>query len=133
MNLINKKHPEILESKSGKNDSYMSVYEDRLYFTSQAAKRFGLTAGTYLHFLNDGASWCFFQNNDPDGFAVQDDAKENSSAVMVCNKALIRMFMKSTKVTKGTRLYLMESNIRQNGIPVIEIVTNKTYDEFMKV
>jgi hypothetical protein len=132
MNLINKKHSEILESKSGKNDTYMSVHEDRLYFTNTAAKQFGLIAGQYLQFLNEGSDWSFFQNNDPDGFQLQADTKENSNAVMVCNRALIKMFMKSAKIVKGTRLYLMASNTKYNGIPVIEIVTNKTYDQLMK-
>lgn len=132
MNVINRKHPEILESASGKNDCYVSVHEDRLYFTSTAAKRFGLLAGKYMQFLNDGSTWSFFQSDDKDGFLTIADTKENSNAVMVCNRALIRMILKSTKLIKGVRLYLLESSARQQDNAVVEILTHKTFDQIMK-
>jgi len=132
MNLINKKHPEILENKSGKNDSYMSVTDVGLYFTSASAKTFGLTAGMYLQFLNDGREWSFFQNGDADGFLLTADAKESSSAVAIHNKALVKLFTKSTGFGKGTRLLLIESNIKHQGAPCVEIITNKSFDQLMK-
>lgn len=132
MAIINKKHPEILDSASGKNECYVSLHEDRLYFTNTAAKLFKLVPGRFLQFVNDGAHWSFFQNDDPDGFTIQADSKQNSNAVMVCNRALIKMIMRSTRMGSGARLFLAYSNAKVQSCDVIEIRTDKTYEQLGK-
>lgn len=132
MELINKKHPEIVEGKIGKHACYMSIHHDRIYFTQIAAIRFGLQPGKYLHFINDGRCWQVLQNDDPDGFELMPDRKKNCKAVFLCNRPLIRKFMRSTGFKDGTRLYLLKTDAHHNGASIIEIVTNKTFDEFIK-
>jgi hypothetical protein len=131
MNLINRKHPEILEIKQ-RSDCFLSITDLRLWFSSTAATRFNLEPGKYLHFLNDGKSWSFFQNDDPDGFFIQKNGRATSQAVVVTCKPLIRMMLKSTGYKSGTRFYILKSNATHDGHPVMEIVTNKTFEEFMK-
>jgi hypothetical protein len=131
MNLINKKHPEIIEAKR-KSECFLSVMEDRIWISHCAVKRFGLEAGKYLHFLNDGSDWSFFQNDDPDGFLLQLNGKPTSQALVISSRPLIKLILKSTKSKAGTRFYLLKTEIESLGCPVVEIVTNKTYDQLMK-
>ncbi len=131
--IINQNHPEIIESKSGKNNSYATVKETGIYFTNAAAKKYKLIAGKYLHFMNEKTQWRFFQNDDPDGFLLQADSKKNCEAVFISNKALAMMFKKAVRQKKiSARYSLMQTTARQNGSPVIEILTYKTYDELMR-
>jgi hypothetical protein len=130
MNVINKKHPAIIEAKR-KSECYMSVSERQIWISHEAAHRFGLSAGKYLHFLNDGREWSFFQNEDPDGFFLQHNGKPSSDALMITSRPLIRMFLKSTGFKSGTWLYLLVSDAECSGSKVVQIITNKTYKEFM--
>jgi hypothetical protein len=78
MKLINKKHPAIIEAKR-KSECYMSVSERMIWISHEAANRFGLVAGKYLHFLNDGREWSFLQNEDPDGFLLQHNGNHQAT------------------------------------------------------
>lgn len=132
MNLINKKHPAIIEAKR-KSECYMSVSERQIWISHEAVNRFGLIPGKFLHFMNDEKEWSFFQNDDPDGFFLQHNGKPSSNAVMITSRPLIQMFLKSTGFKPGTWLYLLESGSEYQGNRIVQIVTNKTYKEFMKV
>jgi hypothetical protein len=132
MNLINKKHPAIIEAKR-KSECYMSVSERQIWISHEAVNRFGLVAGKYLHFLNDDREWSFLQNEDSDGFLLQHNGKPSSNALMITSRPLIQMFLKATGFKPGTWLYLLASGVEHNGCKVVQIVTNKTYQEFMKI
>jgi hypothetical protein len=131
MNLINKKHTVILDSKK-RRDCYMSVSEKMIWISSEAVRRFGLTAGKHLNFLNDGREWSFFQNDDPDGFFLQHNGKQSSKALVITCRPLTKMILNSTGFKSGTWFYLLGSKIEKDGNRVVQIITNKTYDEFMK-
>lgn len=131
MKLINKKHPAILDSKK-RSDCYMSVSEKMIWISSEAVTRFGLTAGKHLHFLNDGREWSFFQNDDPDGFFLQQNGKQSSKALVITCRPLTKMILKTTGYKSGTWFYLLGSQIQQQGNQVVQIVTNKTYQEFIE-
>lgn len=109
----------------------MSVSERQIWISHEAVNRFGLTPGKYLHFLNDGKEWSFFQNDDPDGFYIQHNGKASSNALMITSRPLIQLFLKSTGFKPGTWLYLLESGIEFKECRVVQIVTNKTFQEFM--
>jgi hypothetical protein len=128
--VINKKHPEILQTKA-KSECYLSVQQDRIWISHEAVKRFGLIAGMYLQFLNDEKAWWFFQSKDPDGFYLQENGHATSQALVISSKPLLRMILKSTGYKVGTRFYLLKPGTEYNGHQLIEVVTNKTFDQFM--
>lgn len=131
MKLINKKHPAIIELKR-KSECYMSVSDRQIWISHEAANRFGLVPGKYLHFLNDGREWSFLQNDDPDGFFLQHNGKPSSDALMITSRPLSNMILKTTGFPSGTWLYLLESGVEYQGCKVVQIVTNKTFQEFME-
>lgn len=132
MNLINKKHPAIIEAKR-KSDCYLSVSERQIWISHEAVNRFELMPGKYLHFLNDDREWSFLQNDDSDGFLLQHNGKASSAALMITSRPLIQMFLKSTGFKSGTWLYLLATGNELNGCKIVQIVTSKTYQEFINV
>jgi hypothetical protein len=131
--IINRKHPKILELSKSRGSVYVSIIEDKeMYFTSRAAVELDLKVDKYLHFMNDGQEWKFYQNDNPDGFPLTADSTANSYAVKVSSRGLIQMFRKSTGFTdKRVRLLLHHTDQIVNGCKVIEIDTRKSYDEIL--
>ncbi|MFL5810050.1 MAG: hypothetical protein ACJ749_11055 [Flavisolibacter sp.] len=133
MIVINKNHPDILANATGKNYVFVSIRNGNdFYFSSAAARQFGLKAGKFLHFLNEGKQWFFYQNDDSNGFMLNKDSKESSNALRVVNKPLVEMFRKTVVNGGYVKFFLIKASMKHKDQELVEIITAKTYDEMMK-
>lgn len=127
MELINKKHDEIVVSKRLAMLSYISFHSlTEVQFSSRAVDALGLRVGSYIHFLNDADDWYFYNNKDEDGFKLCNTGRYN---VAVCNKALVQLFMKRTKCSYPVKFPLSITNAEAGGVPVIKIEINKPIEK----
>ena len=71
MKTINRESKEVLlgGGRAGQR-FYILVEEYRIYFTAAITRFCELQEGLYVHFLNDGAIWNFYVNDDPEGFKL---------------------------------------------------------------
>lgn len=124
MEVINKKHDEILVNKRVVLEAFMNVLDKKhFYFSAGASRKFGLKAGLNVHFLNDERVWMFYCNNDEDGFDLIE--RKNKNAVLICNAALIHLFLKQTSCTIPCKFGLRSTNAKHQGNHLIKIETNK--------
>jgi hypothetical protein len=130
--VLNRKTPYIALRSTGRYHVYMTVIDHKSFYFSKAASiEFGLKKGKYLHFDNTDGKWSFFQSDDKDGFTLL-AGRAGHESVRIENKPLMKMFRSSTKYSGKVRLYLLKSTAEVDGHPVIEIITNKTFDQLMK-
>lgn len=116
--IINKRTPEIIASRRPAGINFVTVIETGFYFPIQTAFWLGLEKGKYMHFINDGAYWAFYVNNDTDGFDVVPD-----KGYKVNNRTVAGLFLKSTKKKLKNRFYIIPTNSEHNGSKVYEIYT----------
>ena len=131
MALINKNHPQIIEGRTGRNLIYLTITDKRIFFTKAAALVYGLKAGKYLQFINEGAEWFFYQDDNTDGFSLLEDGKKNG-AVQMINASLVRMIRKSLKLSGKKKFFFAPADHNRNGAKLFEIYTHKSYEEIMK-
>ncbi len=131
MELINKKHPSIVEyAGSGRKAIYVAISERQVYFTAHACRTYGLEAGKYLHFLKDGKELFFIQNEDPDGFKLNDMQKGGSLAIF--DRGLSKYLHKATGRGGTVKYFFGPADRKDEGRLMFEIYTNKTYSEVIK-
>jgi hypothetical protein len=102
-----------------------------MYFSLAAVEEFDLKHGKFMHFDNDNNHWTFYISDDSDGFPLF-TAKDG--AIRISNKALVRLFRKTTAYTgsETIRFMLRKTNGKVGNRPIVEIVTTKPYHEFVK-
>ena len=127
MPIVNKTHPEIIASRRAKGIIYLTIRPKEIYFPKQVCSWLGIEKGKYIHFINDGSSWSFFINDDPDGFEVTFD-----KGFKIASSALAGMFKRSTKRTWGDRMLVTKTKSIVKDSNIYEIITNKTYDQILK-
>lgn len=135
MAIINRKHPDIANTSSERAYIFMSIQGDNEFrFTAGAVRLFKLEAGKFLHFDNgdtDNTKWTFYQSDNEDGFRLQRISRDKS--LTISNKALVKMFRKSTRYTEGNpRFMLLATRSEVKGSPIVEIHTKQPYDKFVK-
>lgn len=127
MALINRNHPKIIQTASGRNERFVHVSNRRFLFTKAASSELGLEVGKYIHFINDGKEWMFFQNDDPDGFTVVAQGRHHSG-VQIISSALCAMFNKSLNKIETKRYMVVPiSRKSESGERMFEILTHRDY------
>lgn len=102
-------------------------------FPTASVKEFGLKAGQYVHFLNDGRQWSFIVNDDRDGFPLQREKRQDRDGLRIFNAALCNLFKKSLQLDdEGGKYYLQLTNRVFKDCKVIEILTAKQIDKMGK-
>jgi len=93
MEVINKKHDEIFVNQRVALEAYISFLDlKHIYFSAGASRKYGLKAGLKVNFVNDENMWLFYVSNDNDGFDLIE--RKNKQAVIICNAALVYLFLK---------------------------------------
>lgn len=123
--IINKRTPEIMANRRPTGLDYVSIKERHLYFPKQVAFKAGMNIYKYLHLINDGDYWAFFINDDKDGFQLKQD---KPGSYKINDRALVRMFLKSTGKKLNDRLFITQSTSEHNGCKLWEIYTKETVD-----
>lgn len=121
LQLINRKHPDIVGRTNGK--CAVSLSDNYMTFTKTAVKEFGLEVGKYVHFNNIGDEWHFIVNDDPDGFKLNSSGSRNGAKIYCA--PLMRLIVKTIKYKLPVAFYLQKSSNTIQGKPVIEILTHK--------
>lgn len=121
MKLINRKSPEIiLNGGRSVSRQYLTVEKGRIYFTSAASRACGLKSGLYVNFLNEGADWQFFVNDDTDGFKLTVVTAKNG--FHITNSGLINMILKSTGGFKPPKMFRIDkTDVVQDKSPIYSI------------
>lgn len=129
MAIINRKNITAFDRKN----YIISVRKDKIYFSGVVCEKFKLIHGGYIMFNNDGDHWSFWATDDPDGFRLSSEGK-NQIGLSVPNTALTRLFHNSLqrKIPVPSSFYVQETNSEIDGFPVAEILTKKTVDEMGK-
>ncbi len=129
--IINKKSPEILKYRRYGTgaDSFLRVYDTRMYFTSTAAEMCDMKIGYYAHFVNDEKDWSFYVDDDKDGFIISEGQdgrnKGNIKAKNICDVGLIRMFRATTGFSHDMSFNIEKTNALHDGCPLFKINTEK--------
>lgn len=130
MTLINRTHPEIINSHNGaRRPVFVSISEKRMVFTKAASIAYSLAAGMFMHFINEGTEWFFILNDNPDGFRLLNSTR---GGVMIIDHGLMKMFRRSTKFTVPVRLFFAPADRKYDTMTMFEIFTNKTYTQILK-
>jgi hypothetical protein len=117
MEIINKRHPEIIDPDL-KRPCYMILWKrHRIYFNAEATHRYNITPGRYMQFMPDLRSWFFWQSDDKSGFAIH----KTHSGTFVQDKALFLLFKKRNNAHISQRFYVKETNSEHNGNTLYEI------------
>lgn len=131
--IINKKSIELSKMAKSQHAIYLSIYgKGTIFFTQQAACIFGLKAGKFLHFDNTDNRWSFFQSNDRDGFLIG-KGNQSEGSVKIFSPGLAKMIRRSTGHEDNVRFYLMTNGSEKDGFKVVDIITTKTYAEFINM
>lgn len=124
MKVINAKSKEIIDmSRFNLDNIYVSIEDTRVYFTKASVNFCELKMDEYLHFLNDGAEWQFYSNDDPDGFKLTQAARQRG--LFVFNRALVRMIRKSTGFNHTASFMIEKTNALHDKCPLFRIDTRK--------
>lgn len=125
MELINRKHKDIVRQKSG-GKVVVSLDEDGMYFSGAAVSLFGLKPGLFIHFMNDASEWKFIVNDDSDDFPIVSKYSARTNGLTINSRPLVRLFTKNLPYKSIPNAYYMhwgEGEI--NGCRIIEIMTAK--------
>lgn len=125
MEVINKKHKDILHNVRVELACYMKVDTRNLYFSAGCNFELGIISGLFMHFVNDGDRWLFYLNDDQDGFAIS--AKKGKSSCSVNNASLCALFLKRTKCSLGNKFPIVISEQKIKDCPLYEILINKVF------
>lgn len=125
MEVINKKHKDILHNVRVGLTCYMKVDTRNLYFSAGCNIELGIISGLFMHFINDGDRWLFYVNDDTDGFATT--SVKNKSSCLVNNASLCAMFLKRTKSDIGNKFPIVISEKKINNSPIYEILIDKKF------
>lgn len=108
----------------------ISINSRIVSFTASAVRQLGIKDGQYVHFLNDGREWSFIVNEDPDGFKLQKEGREDRQGLRLFNAALCNLFKKTLQLGEdGGRYYLHQTERIFKDCKVIEILTAKPIDK----
>lgn len=118
MNKINLKSKEVkLNNGRSLTRNYVSIEAGiRLYFTAAACRMCEITKGSRITFLNDGAEWRFYVDDDPDGFEATFPQKKGGAHV--CNSGLVRMILSSWGFTKNKRASIKKTPQFHDSCPI---------------
>jgi uncharacterized protein YbcI len=126
--IINKTHPDIMESPTGRTSKkriFVTIDQERFYFTSDAVKKFGLINGWFLHFIYDEGIFAFIQNEDDDGFQLS-SAGRGGECLQVKSRPLCEYFFKKTHYSKTTfSFYMRRTQKEYLGRPMMDIITSR--------
>lgn len=125
MQIVNLNNPTIKAfSRGGKKVVQMRVSERQIAFTRPFCVSNKIVAGQYVHFINDGADWKFYINQDKDGFQLISD-RHRRGGLILCNIALCHMLRKSTGMLSPASFPIEPTKMHQNGKQVFMIMTHK--------
>lgn len=132
MGIINKNSEEIKKYRRYGTgaDAFVRVYDSRMYFTESASKMCGMQIGDFVHFINDGLEWCFYVNDDKDGFLVSQGQNGRKSykdrdSKNICNVGLIRLFRATTGFSHDTSFVIEKTNAFHDKCSIFIIKTDK--------
>lgn len=129
MEIINKQHEDITTNQRVHLAAYFKVRDLKsIYFSAGAAKKFGLSGGLYVHFMNDGDRWYFYCNSESDGFQLITNSHKNS--VLICDASLVNLFLKRTRTSLGCKFLIQLTPNKLKGSPVMEICLNKPIEDY---
>ena len=107
MQVINKKSHLITAFKGKQNKEFRIRIETSRMALSQSiciANRF--RAGQFLHFMNDGALWYFFVDDDPNGFKLV-KVERSRGSLELFSSAAVHLIRQATK-SSATMCYPIE-------------------------
>lgn len=117
--IINRKTPEIVARGRGYGVDYITVMERGIFFPKGVAARVGISLNKYIQFINDGSFWCFFINNDPDGFKFASAGRKGG--YVINSEALSKMFLRSTGKEMNDKLLISPTPSRRESNVIYEI------------
>jgi hypothetical protein len=131
---------ELINLKSSKIKNYssvsatMSINGNVVSLSSAVVKEFGLKAGQFVHFMNDGREWSFIANDDPDGFRLQKENRTHRNGLKIFNAALCNLFKRSLQIKEEdmAKYYLTITDRIYKDCRVIEVLTSKPIDKIGK-
>jgi hypothetical protein len=126
--IINRTTPEIIANNRHSGLDFITIKERGFYFPKNISFELKVSASRFIHFINDDDYWCFYVNDDKDGFKFSLD---KGGSYMINDRALSRMFIKSTNMKNGDRLLVKSTKTKNNGATVYEIHTKETIDVYI--
>lgn len=131
MEIINKTHKDISAFKKSDKTCYISFFNNQqIHFSSAATSEFSLRVGMFVHFINDEDNWFFCVNKDKDGFEIKVSNRRNSVAIF--NSSLIKLFLKATKCSVGTKFLITKTKMEMKLGKVYKIDINKPLEQIKK-
>jgi len=127
MELITKKHEEITSNQRVDLAAYCRINEKHLYFSAGACINFGLVPGLFIHFQNDEQKWYLYGTTDTDGFELI--ARPGKNSAIICDVSLLKLMMKRTGVSVGSKFPIQKINAKLNGSQLLEINFNKPIED----
>ena len=127
MEVIDKMHDEISIGHDRQGlAAYISFNNEKyIYISAGACKRFRITAGLKINFINDENDWLFYCDNGDDGFDLIE--RKDKNAVIIMNAALIRLFLKRTRCRLPCKFPVSIVTAKLDGHQIIKIEINKPY------
>lgn len=124
--IINRTNPEILANRRFIGLEFISISEKGMYFPKNTSFTVGISTDQYIHFINDGEFWSFYVNQNKDGFPF---SKDKAGAYKIADRALARMFIRSTKRQPSDRMLIKATKAKHGASTIYEIYTQHTLDE----
>lgn len=126
MEIVNKAHKSItVKERIGLTSYIMIENRKTMRVSAGACKRFGIKNTDRINFINEGHEWSFYLDKSKDGFSLIQ--KEGKSALLLCNVALIKMFINSTRLSAPVKFPLTLTNAKLRGRRIIKVETYKPY------
>jgi len=123
--VINRTTPEIVVNNRHSGLDFISIDEKGFYFPKQISFSIKAATNKYIHFINDDDYWAFYVNEDKDGFPFSMDKQ----SYRVNDRALSRLFLRTTNRECGDRLLVKYTKAKHNGGYLYEIHTKESVEQ----
>lgn len=122
MEVINKRHGEIMVNERTILNSYIKFENDRtILISAGACREFGLSQGLKANFINDDELLYLYFDDSKDGFDLIQ--RTGKGSLLICNLSLVRYLLNKLHKTYPVRYTLSVTNIYHKGCNLIKVET----------
>lgn len=129
MEIINKRHDEIMVGERSILSSYIKFENDRVILISAGACReFGISEGLKANFINDDEILYLYFDGSKDGFDLI--KRTGKGSMLICNLSLVKYLLNKLHRTFPIKYTLTLSNNMHEGNHLIKVETDPKKEKY---